>query len=445
MNNNPGTNNPATKPMAAAANDALSVRGHIAFAMGVMALLIFGIGGWAYFSELSGAVVAPGTFVVERSVKKVQHSYGGIVSEINVKNGDRVADGQILAKLDSTQIGAEMGVIKSQLVELLARSARLTAERDGLPEIKWDSEFFQKYADAEAAANGEIRLFTENKAAKEGQKEQLKSKISQINEEIGGLSAQRDAKSGEMKIIQKELKDVRDMFAKQLTTATRLNSLEREATRLGGDHGGLVAQIARAKGQISEINVQILSVDENIRANAQKELRSIEAKVAELRERQVAASDKLARIDIRSPRSGKVHELNIHTVGGVVSPAEVLMLIVPEEEGLLIQARIQPMNVDQVVVGRPARLRLSAFSQKKTPEIEGRVVQVSADVTTDPKTGQSYYSVMVEMDEKARKVVGDLKLVAGMPVEVFMSTGDRTVLSYLTKPFTDQMSRAFRE
>ena len=427
------------------ADGAFSVSRHMAFASGVMAMLIFGFGGWAYFAELSGAVVAPGTFVVERNVKKVQHSYGGIVSEINVKNGDRVSDGQILAKLDATQIGAEMGVIKSQLVEMIARAARLTAERDNLADIVWDSEFFQKYPDAEAAANGEIRLFEENKAAKDGQKEQLRSKIVQIKEEIIGLTSQRDAKNGEIQIIQKELKDVRDMFSKQLTTATRLNGLEREATRLGGDHGGLVAQIARAKGQISEINVQIISVDENIRANAQKELRAIDAKVAELRERQVASSDKLARIDIRSPRAGKVHELNIHTVGGVVSPAEVLMLIVPEEEGLLIHARIQPSNVDQVVIGRPARLRLSAFAQKKTPEVDGRVIQVAADVTLDPKTGQSYYSVMIEMDEKARRVVGDLRLVAGMPVEVFMSTGDRTVLSYLTKPFTDQMNRAFRE
>ena len=424
---------------------AFSLSRHMSFASGVMAILIFGFGGWAYFAELSGAVVAPGTFVVERNVKKVQHSYGGIVSEINVKNGDRVADGQILAKLDATQIGAEMGVIKSQLVEMIARAARLTAERDNLPAISWDSEFFQIYPDAEAAAMGEIRLFEENRAAKDGQKEQLRSKITQINEEIVGLTSQRDAKNGEIKIIEKELKDVRDMFAKQLTTATRLNGLEREATRLGGDHGGLIAQIARAKGQISEINVQIISIDENIRANAQKELRAIDAKMAELRERQVAASDKLARIDIRSPRAGKVHELNIHTVGGVITPAEILMLIVPEEEGLLIQARIPPANVDQVVVGRPARLRLSAFSQKKTPEVDGRVIQVAADVTLDPKTGQSYYSVMIEMDEKARRTIGDLKLVAGMPVEVFMSTGDRTVLSYLTKPFTDQMNRAFRE
>ncbi len=425
--------------------EAFSVSRHIWFGSLVVAALVFGLGGWAAVAELRGAVVAPGSFVVERNVKKVQHSYGGIVAQINVKNGDRVDSGQVLLKLDATQIGAELGVIKSQLVELIARGARLAAERDNLPNIVWPRAFLQTYPNAQETADGEIRLFEENRSAKDGQKQQLRLKIEQIKEEITGQSAQRDAKYGEMQIIQKELKDVRDMFSKQLTTATRLNALEREATRLAGDHGGLIAQIARAKGQINEINVQILSVDENMRANAQKELRSIDAKVSELLERQVAANDKLSRIEIRAPISGLIHELNVHTVGGVASPAEVLMLVVPEDEGLQIQARIQPANVDQVVIGRPARLRLSAFSQKKTPEVDGRVVHVAADVTLDPKTGQSYYAVMVEMDEKARRLIGDLKLVAGMPVEVFMSTGDRTALSYLTKPFTDQMNRAFRE
>ncbi len=424
---------------------AFSVSRHIRLASLVVAVLLFGFGGWAALAELQGAVVAPGTFVVERNVKKVQHSYGGIVSQINVKNGDRVESGQVLLKLDATQSGAELGVIKSQLVELISRSARLAAERDNLPNIVWPPRFVQTYPNAQETADGEIRLFEENRSAKEGQKAQLGLKIEQVKEEITGQSAQRDAKSAELNIIQKELIDVREMFAKKLTTATRLNSLEREATRLAGDYGGLIAQIARAKGQINEINVQILSVDENMRANAQKELRSIDAKVSELLERQVAANDKLSRIEIRAPRAGLIHELNVHTVGGVVSPAEVLMLVVPEDDGLQIQARIQPANVDQVVIGRTARLRLSAFSQKKTPEVDGRVLHVAADVTLDPKTGQSYYAVMVELDDKARRVIGDLKLVAGMPVEVFMSTGDRTALSYLTKPFTDQMNRAFRE
>jgi HlyD family secretion protein len=434
-----------TLPHQNATND-FSVNRQVLFATVVLATLILGGGVWASIAVLTGAVIAPGTFVVEQNVKKVQHSFGGIVSQINVRNGDKVEAGQVLLKLDATQIAAEIGVINSQLVELIARGARLLAERDNLTDIIWPNDFFAHYGDAAGAAGeGEVRLFEENRTAKEGQKAQLRLKIEQIKEEIIGVTSQRDAKKSEVTIIQAELKDVRGLYSKQLTTAARVNALEREAVRLTGDHGGLVAQIARAKGQMSEINVQILSLDETMRANAQKELRAIDTKKAELQERLIAANDKLNRIEIRSPRNGVVHESTVHTVGGVVSAAEVLMLVVPAEEKLTVQARIAPTNVDQVVIGRPARLRLSAFSQKRTPEINGHVTQVAADVTVDPKTGQSYYAVMVEMDDAAKATAGDLKLVAGMPVEVFMATGDRTALTFLMKPLTDQMQRAFRE
>ncbi len=422
-----------------------SIAKHVIFASSTIAALVFGVGGWAAVSEISGAVIAPGTFVVERNVKKIQHSYGGIVAAINVKNGDRVDSGQVLLSLDPTQIGAEIGVIKSQLIELTARSVRLAAERDSLPNLVFPAAFLERGDDAKAAATGEIRLFEESRRTKDSQKEQLRFKIEQSKEEIGGLTAQRDAKDGELKIIQKELGEIRGLYAKQLTPVSRVYNMEREEKKLGGEHGGLIAQIARAKGQISEINVQILSVDENVRAQAQREMRSIEAKLAELQERENAASDKLRRIDIRAPQRGTVHELNVHTVGGIITGAEQIMLIVPDEDSLTVQARIAPNDVDHVVVGRPARLRLSAFNQKTTPEIAARVTNVSADVAIDPKTGQNYYVVRVEMDEKGRRIVEDLKLVPGMPVEVFMSTGDRTALSYLLKPFTDQMNRTFRE
>lgn len=222
-------------------------------------------------------------------------------------------------------------------------------------------------------------------------------------------------------------------------------AMEREEMRLAGELGGFKAQIARAYGQISEINVQILVVDESVRAQAQRELRVTEAKLSELAEREIAVSDKLLRVDLRAPLSGIVHELAVHTVGGVVTAAEPVMLIVPEEQGLTIQARISPADVDQVVNGRSAKLRLSAFSQKSSPELNGHVTDVSADVTVDAKTGQSYYEVRLAMDDMAQRLVGNLKLVPGMPVEVFMPTGDRTALSYLTKPFIDQMNRTFRE
>lgn len=422
-----------------------SIRKHVVFASLVMSMLGFGVGGWAATASLSGAVIAPGTFVVERNVKKVQHSYGGIVSEISVKNGDHVKIGTTLIRLDATQIRAELGVITSQLTELEARRVRLNAERDNLESMPEVRSTMNDKPEFKTSLAGEIRLFEDSKRSRESQKQQLGLRIDQLNEEIGGLSAQRDAKGGELKLIQQELEQVSLLHGKGLTPISRVYAMEREEKRLSGEHGGLVAQIARANGQISEIQVQILMIDENARVQAQRELRSIEAKLSELVEREVAANDKLSRVEIKAPQSGIVHELSAHTIGGVVTAAEQIMLIVPEEDDLTIQAQIAPTDVDQVLVGRAAKLRLSAFNQQTTPELSGHVVHVSADVTVDPKTGHNYYVARLAMDEKSRKSVGDLKLVPGMPVEVFMATGERTALSYLSKPFTDQIQRAFRE
>lgn len=422
-----------------------SIKKHVAFALLIMAGLVFGFGGWAAMANLTGAIIAPGTFVVEGNVKKVQHSYGGIVSEINVKNGDHVQSGQILMRLDAIQIRAELDILKLQIIELTARSARFLAESDGLASFVLPQVFLERSAVAKAAAEGEIRIFEETRRARESQKEQLRLRIQQAKEEISGLTAQSDAKVGELKIIKLELDQTRKLFEKKLTNVARVYAMEREEMRLAGELGGIKAQIARAHGQISEINVQILVVDENVRAQSQRELRMTEAKLSELAEREVAVRDKLLRVDLRAPLSGIVHELTVHTVGGVVTAAEPVMLIVPEEQDLTIQARISPADVDQVVNGRPAKLRLSAFNQKSTPEFDGHVIDVSADVTVDGKSGQSYYEVRLAMDDKAQRLVGDLTLVPGMPVEVFMSTGNRTALSYLTKPFIDQMSRTFRE
>jgi HlyD family type I secretion membrane fusion protein len=431
--------------MSTSTQSGFSVTRQIVFASVVMLILAFGCVGWAATANLSGAVIAPGSFVVEKNVKKVQHSYGGIVAELNVKNGQRVGSGEILLKLDATQLSAELGVIRSQLTELVARSSRLAAERDNRSDLQFPEAFIGRSAETKAAAEGETRVFSENKKMRESQIEQLRLRIGQLKEEIVGLSAQRDAKSGELKLIQNELEQVRMLYQKKLTPVSRVYAMEREEKRLSGEHGALLAQIARASGQISEINVQIIAVDENARGHAQRELRNIEGKLGELAEREVAAKDRLHRIDIRAPQAGVVHELAVHTIGGVVTAAEQIMLIVPEEDSLTIQARVSPTDIDQVVVGRSATLRMSAFNQQTTPELDAHVVNVSADVTSDPKTGQSYYVARLEMDDRAKRSIGELKLMPGMPVEIFMSTGERTALSYLAKPFTDQMSRAFKE
>jgi HlyD family secretion protein len=425
--------------------DEFSVRHDLGIAMGLVAMLVIGIGVWAARANLTSAVVAPGMFVVERNVKKVQHSTGGIISAINVKTGDRVTAGDVLLQLDPTQAKAELGILRSQMIELTARRARLIAERELAEEVVFPPDFAASTPEAQEAASSETRLFNENRKARDGQKFQLRIKIAQIEDEIVGLTAQRDAKNGELGVAEIELRDLRTLSNKQLVTAQRINALDRDVRRLHGEHGSLMAQIARAKGQIAEVNLQVIMIDDNVRAAAQRDLRTTEAKLAELAERELAAKDKLARIDIRAPISGLVHELAVHTIGGVITPAEQLMLIVPEEENLTIQARIQPNDVDQIKVGRAARLRLSAFNQQQTPEIDGVIIHVSGDITTDAKTGQSYYLVRAEMKEKGLKAIENLRLLPGMPVEVFLSTGERTMLSYLAKPFVDQMERAFRE
>ena len=224
----------ASTDMPAKDSRRFSIAKHVVFSSVVMGALVFGLGGWAALANLAGAVIAPGTFVVEHSVKKVQHSYGGIVSQINVKNGDRVQSGDVLIRLDATQIRSELGVVTSQLVELQARSARLAAERDGLADIVWPKGFMEQNADAKAAGEGEIRLFVENRRAKDSQKNQLRLRADQFREEIKGLTSQRDAKQGELNIIQNELEEVRRLYNKQLTTISRVYTMERESMRLGG-------------------------------------------------------------------------------------------------------------------------------------------------------------------------------------------------------------------
>lgn len=435
----------ANKPATGAASAAFGVRSHVLFAAFTMAFLCFGVVGWAGHAKLTGAVIAQGTVVLDHNVKKVQHSLGGIVSEIRVKNGDFVHAGDVLMRLDATQISAELGVIRTQQIELLARASRLAAERDNREAMDFPTGLAAFAEEGQAAFKEEERLFHETRRSRESQKAQLRLRVEQIQEEIIGVSAQRNAKQGELGLIAKELADVRSLNQKGLTPITRVYALERDHQRLSGEHGGLVAQIARAKGQISEIEVQILGLDETNRAQAQRELRALDSKLAELSERDAAARDKLVRIEIRAPQSGFVHELAFHTVNGVVSPAEQIMLIVPSNDSLTIQARIQPTDVDQIAVGQSARIILSAYNRNTTPELSGRVLHVSADTTVDTKTGQSFYLARLSMDEEARARLGDLKVVPGMPVEVFVSTGERTAISYLMKPLTDQMNRAFRE
>ncbi len=430
-------------PGTASSNASLHKR--LVAGLGTVALLAVAIGGWAANATLSGAIIAPGQVVVESSVKKVQHPTGGVVGEILVKNGDRVQAGDLLLRLDDTQTRASLGIVQSQLTDLIGRNARLSAERDGIDKIEFPEDFEAIGIDAVRVATGERRLHTFKLKAADGRKSQLRARISQYRNEIEGLTKQRNAKARELKLVDEELNRLEKLYAKQLLPQTRLLSMQREATRIDGEHGALISQIARTEGQISETELQILEIDETKVADSQKELREGEARIAELLERKAAALDTLKRVDMKAPRSGIVHELAMHTVGGVVGPGDTVMSIVPSDDLNAIEVRLLPTDIDQVTVGQKAVLRFPAFNQRTTPELNGKISRIAAEVTKDQQTGISYYTARVSLADEELAKLGPKHLVPGMPVEGFIQTGERTALSYLAKPFSDQLSRAFKE
>ncbi|MCB5174301.1 MULTISPECIES: HlyD family type I secretion periplasmic adaptor subunit [Microvirga] len=417
--------------------------------IGTSLIALFGgtIGLWAATATLSGAVVAGGQFVVDSSIKKVQHPEGGIVGELKVRDGDRVSEGDLLIRLDETLTRANLQVVAKQLDEFLARQARLEAERDGAAQVETPAEFASRLDDPaiKKIMGSERTLFDARKAAREAQKDQLKKRISQSQDEITGLKAQQAAKAREAELIKDELKGVRELYEKNLVQLPRLNALERDAASIEGQRGQLIAAIAQAEGRIAETSFQIIQIDEQMRAEAMQELREIQGKIAEYTERRVAAEDQLKRIEIRSPSSGFVHQLNVHTVGGVISPAEPVMFIVPANESLDLEARVLPNEIDQVAIGQKATVRVHATNQRSTPELQGTVTRISADVSRDQQTGATFYTIRIGLPPEEIERLGNLKLIAGMQAEVFVQVNERTPFEYLIKPLEEQVARAFRE
>lgn len=414
----------------------------------VIALVLGGFGLWSATSNVAGAVVSSGIVTVESKVKKVQHRTGGVVAEIKVSNGDKVAAGDLLVRLDETVSLANLHMINKQLDELQMREARLEAERDGSDTITLPADYVGRDTQPEIAKRiiGETAFFNSRRELQEGQRLQLGEQVSQLREEITGFTRQIAAKQSESRIIADELQSMAKLEEDGLVTAQRVNQLRRDFARLEGDLGYLQAALAQAKGKIAEIEIEILRIDQEFRSGTIEELRDNLAEQAELLERRTAAEDELRRIDIRAPHSGTVHELSVHTVGGVINPAEPIMLIVPEDEDLIVEARIATHDIDMVQTGDGnAFVRLPAFNQHTTPELIGRVIDVSADMTVDPYTGQPYYLARISISREEQDKLGEKRLVPGMPAEVYVKTEDRTVLSYLAKPVMDQMSRAFRE
>jgi HlyD family secretion protein len=424
-----------------------AIRRRLLLGLIVVAVLVVGLGGWASTAQLSGALIAPGAIVVDSNVKKVQHPTGGVVGELRARDGDTVTAGRVLVRLDDTVTRAGLAIVSKGLNGLWARAARLEAERTGSATIEFPATLTEREDDADARAvmESERKLFEVRNSGRVGQKAQLRQRIDQLNEELGGLSAQERAKSTEIALIQKELEGVRDLYEKKLVQISRLTQLERDAARLDGDRGQLIAAAAQTKGKITEIELQIIQIDKDLNTEASKELREINEKIGELVERKVTAEDQLRRVDIRAPQDGMVLQSTVHTVGGVIAAGDTIMLIVPQSDTLSVEARINPQDIDQLHTGQTTLLRFPALNQRTTPEIKGTVSRVSPDTTIDQRTGFSYYTVRISISPEEAKRLGELKLIPGMPVEAFLQTSERTMISYLFKPLHDQFMRAFRE
>jgi HlyD family secretion protein len=424
-----------------------SIRRQILLGVAVVVVLFGGFAVWTTTTSLAGAVIATGQVMVESNVKKVQHPTGGVVGEIRVRDGDRVKTGDLLLRLDETVTRASLSMVSKQLDQFEGRQARLVAERDEFSDIKFPALLTTRQVnpDVTEVMAGERNVFEARRTAIVGQRAQLTERTAQLREEIRGLQAQAIAKRKQTALINQELEGVDKLYKQNLVPITRLTALQREASRLDGEEGQLVAQIAGSKGRIAEVELQSLQLVQDHKRDVATELRDTQGKIGEFVERKISAEDQLKRIDIRAPQDGLVHQLAVHTVGGVINPADPVMLIVPQADKLVVEARIAPQDVDQVHAGQRVVLRFSAFNQGTTPEIFGTLSRMSADLTHEQQTNVSYYTVRVTIaDEELKKLEGKA-LISGMPVEAFIQTGSRTALSYLIKPFEDQVARAFRE
>jgi HlyD family secretion protein len=424
-----------------------SIRLHLIVGLAVVAVLGGGLGGWASTAQISGALIAPGSIVVESNVKKVQHPTGGVVGDLRARDGDVVKEGQILVRLDDTVTRAGLAIVNKNLDGLWARAARLEAEQRGLATIRYSKALLDRAndPDVDAVLASETKLFEVRTTGRNGQKAQLQERVAQLNQEISGQDAQEQAKAREIQLVNQELIGVRLLYQQKLVQISRLTVLERDAARLAGEVGQLRAARAQANGKISEIELQIIQIDKDLVSEVSKDLRETNDKIGEFVERKVTAEDQLRRVDIRAPQDGVVLQTSVHTVGGVVTAGDVLMLIVPQSDSLSVEARVNPQDIDQLRIGQSTLLRLSAFNQRTTPELNGVVSRISPDTTTDQRTGQSYYTIRVLMPAEEIARLGGIKLIPGMPVEAFVQTGERTMLSYLVKPLQDQLMRAFRE
>ena len=426
-----------------------SVQRHLTIGIIALLVLVGGFGGWAALSQISGAIVASGQIEVDQNRQVVQHPDGGVIAELLIEEGDVVIIGQPLLRLDPTLELSELSIIEDQLYELFARRGRLEAERDGTQDISFEPELIeaaQRDASIKELLEVQIRLFDARSASIANQVEQLSKRKAQIRNQIEGLRAQREAINTQLNLLRRELSDQQQLLEKGLAQATRVLALERTEAQLKGQAGDLAARKAEYEGRITEIDIEINALGTTRREEAISRLRDQQYRALELEERARALKEKLARMEIKAPVSGIVYGMTVFTPRSVLRAADPVLYIIPQDRPLIIAARVEPINIDEIFVGQEVILRFSALDQRTTPELNGKVVQISADAFQDQTTQMSYYRAEIILSEgEQSKIPEGIALVPGMPVEAFVKTNDRTPIAYLIKPLSDYFVKAMRE
>ncbi len=413
----------------------------------IIVVTFFGFGLWAAIAPIDSAAIAPGFLTVQSNRRTIQHLEGGIVQEIFVKDGSIVNAGDVLVRLDPTRAKAQTEILLADLDAQVASEARLLAERDGLPAPVFPDELLSRHS-APAIASilaGQRNVFDTRSNALSGQKSILQQRVAQFDQQIEGLRALVTAKGTQARLIKEELKDLSGLLERGYVTKTRVLALEREAARLEGERAEHMSAIARAEQGIGEARLQIFQLEKTRQEEIARELRDVQSKIAELRERMIAAGDMLRRIDIAAPVSGIVMDLTAHTTGGVIGPGSPIMDIVPLNDILVVEVHINPIDIDTVRPGSDVALRISTVDSRKTPVINGRLETISADRTVDQRTGAAFYKGRVIIPPEQRERLGGLTLRSGMQVEEMINRGEQTALQYALKPLTEAFAKSFRE
>ncbi|MHA6299954.1 HlyD family type I secretion periplasmic adaptor subunit [Devosia sp. CAU 1758] len=410
--------------------------------------LVGGLVAWAAMTSISGAIIAPGTLMVESNAKQVQHAEGGIVTELLVRNEDKVDGGQLLVRLDQTTLAAGLEISEAQLREAFAREARLTAEIEDRTEADLSEAALAMFSRDEllSSLSLEQQALDVRLATKSGRIAQLNEQIVQLNREREGLVIQQQAVETQIGILEAEIADFEALYEQRLVASSRGTALNKDLASARGQLGQVVAAIAQSDASAAERALQIEQIRDEFLTAALAELQETRGLIAEAGQRRIAERDRLQRAEIRAPQAGVVHQSVLHTVGGVAAPGETLMLIVPTDEPLLVNVRVDPIDIDKVYVGQDVVLRLPGLNPRTTPELFATITRVAPDATIDAATGQQYYAARISIpDAELSRLPDTVQLVPGMPVEAYMQIEDRTVLSYLIAPFTEQMRRALRE